>query len=340
MANPEKFENSASLIPPIEKNADGETRKAGFEIEYTGVTLEDSVKILIDIFGGEHVAESRFDNRIVGTRYGDFTVMIDTAVLQNQAYDKYLKKVGVDLDFLRVRNTAEEIIDNVASIMVPYEVVTPPIPMTALHELDRMSEALRESGAKGTGESIFYAFGLHINAEMPSSDSAMLLNYLRAFSLLYLMIVEESKVDISRSISPYIDKFPKTYINKILAQDYSPTIEELADDYMEENPTRNRPLDMLPLLFHILGDPIKEKAKEPHLLSSRPAFHYRLPNCRIDEADWHISDEWLSWLKVETLASDPGLIEKMTESYYKTLQAPFGEMKWVIEARKWMNQSQ
>lgn len=62
---------------------------------------------------------------------------------------------------------------------------------------------------------------------------------------------KDAKVDIARKITPYIDNFPKEYIIKILQEDYKPTMEELIQDYLKFNPTRNRSLDMLPIFAYI-----------------------------------------------------------------------------------------
>ena len=91
-------------------------------------------------------------------------------------------------------------------------------------------------------------FGLHINPETPRVDAATLLNYLRAFVLLYPCLEQRIKVDITRRLGPYINSFPDEYVRLILAEDYPATAERLIDDYVRFNPTRNRPLDMLPVL--------------------------------------------------------------------------------------------
>ena len=44
---------------------------------------------------------------------------------------------------------------------------------------------LHEASAQGTRASVLYAFGMHINPEIPSDHPAMLRDVLRAFVLLY-----------------------------------------------------------------------------------------------------------------------------------------------------------
>jgi hypothetical protein len=45
--------------------------------------------------------------------------------------------------------------------------------------------------------------------------------------------------------------------------------------------------------------------RDPHLVKPRPTFHYRLPDCRIDEPGWRPSVDWNRWVAVERLAEDP-----------------------------------
>lgn len=46
------------------------------------------------------------------------------------------------------------------------------------------------------------------------------------------------------------------------------------------------------------------QVEDPHLVKARPAYHYRLPNCLIDEPDWRLAREWNTWVAVERLAAD------------------------------------
>jgi hypothetical protein len=58
-----------------------------------------------------------------------------------------------------------------ASTVVPYEIVTPPLPISKLDDLNTLANKLRSLKVKGTGSSFMYAFGLHINPEVPNEDS-------------------------------------------------------------------------------------------------------------------------------------------------------------------------
>jgi hypothetical protein len=101
----------------------------------------------------------------------------------------------------------------------------------------------------------------------------------------------------------------------VVDPDYSPDMPAFIADYVAANPTRNRPLDLLPLLA--LNDPglTKRPPLQGQKVKARPAFHYRLPNSLIDDPDWSVAREWDQWLLVERLAGDPGLVRRLSRTY-------------------------
>src|SRR4029078_8882834 len=100
------------------------------------------------------------------------------------------------------------------------ELGAPPIPITDLAPLDELRRLLRKFGAKGTRVSLLYAFGMHINPEIPSDDPGQLRDFLRAFILLDPWLKQRTEVDFPRRISPYITPFPAAYERLILDPDY------------------------------------------------------------------------------------------------------------------------
>jgi hypothetical protein len=302
------------MIPPVVHNAQGEVRRAGFELEYSGVTITDSALLIREVFGGTHVVESTFEHRVANTPFGDFTVEIDTKFLKDKQYEAPLRALGVNAASTDT-GWLERALLGVLSTVVPIEVAAPPIPIDQLAALDELRRRLHVAGAKGTRASVFYAFGMHINPGIVSDDPAELLNTLRAFILLYPWLKRESEVDLTRSISPYIDRFPSQYGQLILRPDYRVTRERLIDDFLQHNPTRNRPLDMLPVLTHLDPQRVRRNVPDMSLVKPRPSFHYRLPNCMIDESQWTLAAEWNRWVVVERLANDPRRIADMSRDY-------------------------
>ncbi|WP_415719657.1 amidoligase family protein [Maridesulfovibrio sp.] len=301
-------------IPPRTKTESGEWRRVGFELEFSGVDLESLGKLVEESYGGELRKESPFSYKVLDTKFGDFGLEVDSIQLKDRKYKEFVEAMGFELakdEIEKVDNTLYDL----AKIAVPFELVTPPVPMDKIDELDKIEDALRANHAKGTRASFLYAFGMQFNPECPDLNVSTILNYLRSFLVLLDWLKEEIDVDLTRRILPFINSFPDAYILKILDNDYSPSLEEFMADYLEHNPTRNRPLDLTCLLAHIDKDFTLSKVKEAELIKPRPTFHYRLPDCRIDEDGWSMAKEWNRWVKVEELAGNPEELAKKCSEY-------------------------
>lgn len=300
--------------PPVVQNSSGAIRRVGFEFEFASLDIKQATSCITDIFGGYPRVESKFATKIKQTSVGDFSVEIDTSLLKDKKYEGMLAKVGitpqrVNLDYI------EASLLSVFSTVVPFEIATPPVPVTELNLIEHLNDRLRESGAKGTSASLFYAFGLHINPECASTEPRYLLSILRAFILLYPWIKKRVEVDISRKLSSFISPFPEDFGKHILKPDYSPDLNTLIEDYLEFNPSRNRPLDMLPIFAFAAGKKLKESADDLSLVKPRPAFHYRMPNCNVDRPEWTIAGEWNTWVAVEELAADEEKLARLSREF-------------------------
>lgn len=304
-------------IPQRTAKDDGTPRRAGFEFEFAGLEPAEAARTVARVLGGEVRAQTPFSLRIEGGRYGAARVEMDAAVLKERRYLDALGVLGVEIE-PRLLEGLETALLGLSATLVPCEAVLPPIPLAELDVLEEVREALRLRRAKGTRASLAYAFGMHMNVEPPDTSPATLTAYLRAFLLLHDLIREESEVDLTRTISPYIDRFPDEYVRLAVNPSYAPgSVEDLAADYLRHNPTRNRPLDMLPLLAHLAPEAVADRLRGPEakLVKARPAFHYRLPNCRIDEAGWTVASEWDHWLEVERLAAAPDAMVRLGREY-------------------------
>jgi len=324
------------MLPPRTGTDANTTRKVGFELEYSGIEIDTSADILNELLDGSIRKTTPFSFSINDTRYGTFRLEIDAAFLKNEKYVEYLNMIGINIEQFDARKPLEDLLMDVASTVVPCEIVMPPLPITDMKIADDIVDALRKHKAKGTGASFLYAFGLHINPEVASTEAEYLLNHIRAFILLFDLICEETNVDLSRRISPYINKYPSDYIRKVLNTSYSPDINRLIDDYMRYNPSRNHALDMLPLFAYIDEKRVMQKAREPELINSRPTFHYRLANSRIDENRWSISGEWNYWVKIETLADNQERLTELCKKYLADLNSnwPIWKSEWIAAVRQ------
>jgi hypothetical protein len=151
----------------------------------------------------------------------------------------------------------------------------------------------------------------------------LLRDFLRAFLLLYPWMKRRHEVDLARAISPYINAFPLAYVRLILADPYPGEARQLIDDYLEYNPTRNRPLDMLPVLAMLDYDRVMQRIGQQYLVKPRPALHYRLPNCMVDEPDWTLAQEWNVWVAVERLACDSQKLSAMSRDFFEADEQSF-----------------
>ena len=294
---------------PNPHNEKGKIRTVGVEFEFTGIGLEVVAKGLIESYGGYAESQSTFVQKILNSSFGDFTVEIDSGVLKDKKYQSALE--GLGFGTLAKSETFEHWLLDTFATVVPYELVTPPIPVDQISVFDEIREALRKKGALGTKASILYGFGFHINIETPSLSPAVIQRYMQAFLLLYPWIVEQIHVDFTRGVLPYISPFPKEYADLILSTEYGTSGGTFIEDYLEYNPTRNRPLDLLPLLAFIDKDLVGRHLPDGHYGSARPTFHFRMPNCLIDDPNWTVQKEWQVWLAVEELADNPMKLRKM-----------------------------
>ncbi|MBR9884605.1 MAG: hypothetical protein GYB21_13510, partial [Oceanospirillales bacterium] len=189
-------------LPNKVRTQDGEVRRVGFELEFSGVTLEETAKALKEQLNGRVLSQTEAELELELPELGTFNIELDWDFLKRKAAKS-------DAD-----NSAEQWLkplSQAAHLLVPVEVVCPPIPVDQLDRLDTLVETLRSLGAQGTEESLIAAYGVHINPELPSLDAATLHDYMRAFCLLQWWLVDAHEVNPARKISPYIDLYPHEY---------------------------------------------------------------------------------------------------------------------------------
>jgi len=313
-------------LPPVVNNSAGKPRKVGLEVEFAGIELDEVARIIQKLFGGYLKKEHRYHYKVVDTSLGDFRIELDARILRKMARQDVFGRLGFDLDE-DSQKSIEDIVDRLAMAVVPLEVVMPPVPIQQLDQMEMLRKALQENKAEGTHASLVHAFGMHLNIEVPNLKVDTLLSYLRSFIIVYPWLLEMLDIDISRRISPFIDPFPQKYVHRILDVDYAPDQEQFMADYIQYNPTRNRPLDFMPI-FGLRKENYIQSVLEGEKNSPRPTFHYRLPNSRIDNPDWRFVDEWNVWLVVEKLAADEEMLRRMSRLYI------FREEVTVISFRK------
>lgn len=314
-------------MPPVQETVSGDLRRVGFELEFSGLTLQAAAGAVAKALSGKLQQDSAAEMSLHHAQ-GRFNIEIDWDFLKRQASESGAKEGGDGwLDLL----------SQVAALVVPIEVVCPPLPLDRLGMLHALVSALRDAGARGTEESLIAAYGVHINAEIPRLDAATLLAYLRAFALLQWWLVDAHKVDIARRASPYIDLYPEAYV-RLLCERREVSMDDIFSDYLQHNATRNRALDLLPLLAEIDEARVRRTIDDPRI-KPRPAFHYRLPNCQIENPDWSLASSWNTWCAVEALAAQPELQVQLGEEFLSRSQPLLGvnRNKWTKFVEQWLN---
>jgi hypothetical protein len=86
---------------------------------------------------------------------------------------------------------------------------------------------------------------------------------------------------------------------------------------------------MLPLFKHLRPALIEARVDDERV-KARPTFHYRLPNCEIERADWYLDSSWNIWCVVEQLADDPDLLQELAGQWmeYEGKIINFGRPTW------------
>ena len=94
-------------------------------------------------------------------------------------------------------------------------------------------------------------------------------------------------------------------------------MDDLIDDYLAANPTRNRDLD----LFRSCCIATKQRVRAVlpnEKINARPTFHYRLPDARVSDPGWSIAPDWNRWVAVERLAADRDRLDAVGAAYLRS----------------------
>ena len=295
---------SSELIPrdrfeplPQPRTASGEERRVGVEVEFAGLTEAQVSELVARRFGGAARPAGPFERVVEGTALGSVEVFLDTAFRKG----RHGKLVQLGLELGRE--------------VIPVEIVTEPLRPAALEQVEALCAALREAGAVGSGGGLFFGFGMHLNVEVAAAEMGAIRPVLTAFALLEDWLRLSRPIDASRRLLPFVDPYPRRFVRGLLALPPEAGLGELIALYLKATPSRNRSLDLLPLIRHL--DEVRLLAALPDAaaVSARPAWHYRLPDSRVDEPDWRIAYEWNRWVLVERVAGDGALLARLAEDW-------------------------
>lgn len=297
-------QSSACRMPDVLKTREGKERRVGVEIELSGLGYDELVALCARLLKGIPALRSRYVTGIE-TGLGEFLVELDSDPIK----DLDLADERLPESIRELGGQAMDVIDAAAERIVPLEIISPPLAFSNLGVVESLVDNLRDAGALGSREAIYFAFGLQLNPELPDLGPATLVRYLQAFAALYDWLKHRHQLDVSRKFTTYIEPWHNQYTELLTADDYQPDTGQLMEDYLRYNPTRNRALDLLPLFAHLDRERLARHVRDPRI-KSRPTLHYRLPDCDINNPDWHFSTVWNDWVVLEQVANDaPGLAD-------------------------------
>lgn len=322
---------TACIMPPRRKDIDGDPRRVGVEIEFAGLASLTTATVIASYLGGSvhQINPHRYEIR--DTKLGLFRAELDS----RYAHPEQLLASDSEQPpwLIRLTEIVTESIGHIGSVVVPCEVVSSPVEIDHIATLDTLIQRLICAGAQGTDQSVFYAFGLHLNAGVATTDPEWLVNVIRAQVLLSPWLRQVMQIDTSRYLTGFARPFAPGFVDLLLDPSYDPSREELIDDYLNHEPSRDRELDLLPLFAWLDKERVCSRLPNEKI-NPRPAFHYRQPNAALERPVWSIALEWNRWCLIEYLADSKTLTDLADK--YRTLQSAGKLAGWADFSGEWL----
>jgi len=283
----------APLPRPL--NAKGDARLTGVEIELGGLDEAECARLCARHLGGTARQVDEAIWQVEGGALGPLKVYLDTAL--RHAEKTALRDAALSL----------------GREVIPVEIVTEPLERDGLLALDALREALRRAGAVGSGGGLFFGFGVHLNVEIASADADGVVAPLLAYALIEDWLREANPIDQTRRVLPFTALYPRALVRRLVGLGPEADLRHVIDAYAQEAPSRNYGLDMLPIFAWL--DAPRIAPVLGGATSARPAFHFRLPDCRIDDPGWSLDREWRRWRNVERVAADAGALAALAHGW-------------------------
>ena len=115
-----------------------------------------------------------------------------------------------------------------------------------------------------------------------------------AYALIEPWMRGSHPIDFSRRVLPFTDPYPTKLVEAFCDAGFVEP-NAAADIYLEHAASRNYGLDMLPIFAWMDEDKVKSALGDGSAVSARPAFHFRLPDCRNDAPEWSLRPGWAPW---------------------------------------------
>ena len=282
----------------------GGGRRVGVEIEFALVDAPAAAAAVAGAIGGEVRHHGPHMAVLEGSAIGTVRFELDTRFAKPAMDPDLIDRALEELD---LRAAAAEAL----SALAPVELVTEPLDPAGLATLDTAIAALRAAGAVGTRHSPVNAFGVHLNIALVPCEPTGAIRIAAAYAFVEPWLRRQLEVDLARRATPFVDPYPPGYMRMLaraFADGNGPDLGRFISLYADWNPTRNRGLDMWPLLGHLDRDAAEAALGGP-VKSPRPAFHYRLPDSDIENPHWTPRGDLARWERIEALAENPEAFE-------------------------------
>lgn len=297
---------------PVPCDEGGKVRKVGVEVEFIGLSARVAAQALRDAFGGLLLEEDPHAYLVRTDRLGELIVELDIRYAHALREDRTLP--------VRLGPRLAPLLGSALSAVVPRELISGPLTIDRLPEIDAAVAVLRAAGAAGRGVTRFGSLGLHFNVDPPQLDAPALVTLLKAYLLLEPWLRQETTVGRPRWWSFLPAPFPPGYVRRVVAPDYQPDLSDFTDHYLAANPTRNRGLDLLPILLHL--DEARVRSVLPfEKIGNRPVLHYRLPQAYVGDPAWSIAGDWNRWVAIERLATAPERLRALGRAWQEPAES-------------------
>lgn len=287
-------ENSFAPLPQPD-TAEGGPRLTGVEIELGGLDEARCADLCARHLGGRARQVDEAIWQVEDSRIGGLKVYLDTAL--RHADKTALRDAALSL----------------GREVIPVEIVTDPLDREGLIALDDLREALRQAGALGSGGGLFFGFGVHLNVQVASDRAEAIVPPLLAYALIEDWLRIANPIDQMRRVLPFAAPYPRRLVRRLIALGRGARLGHVMDAYAQEAPSRNFGLDMLPVFAWI--DAARMGSVLTSATSARPTFHFRLPDCRIDEPGWTLDSEWRRWRTVERVAAEADVLAELSQGW-------------------------
>ena len=286
----------------------GHARKIGVEVEFSGLTVADTVNVVEKGLSGTPEGDDQFLRHVKGTRVGDIKVELDTVA-----------KAASDVDLVRHGLDA-------ARAVVPIEIITDPLDLFQLQEFSDFLGDLRDAGAQGSRSGVLLGFGVHLNPEVVGLTHSHTVETIRAYGLLEAHLRRVERLNLTRRVLPFVAPWPEAFVTALLDKNVT-SLNDVLQLAITHLSSRNHGLDLFPLLKYAAPDQFEDGFTDT-LTSGRPTFHFRLPDCRIDETGWDLTQPWALWHCVEMVAADPSLMRKLNAAWHNRETGLFETKAW------------